>query len=164
MKKTFSQKQNKTKKNSKTQLDERNLHFHGALDHFVFLYIPNACFRRRLPYMKRCTAWKVSKYGVFLVRIFPHSDWIRRDTSYCSVFSPNTGKYGPEKTPYLDPFHAVMIVVKNFKTAERLILDQWKITYLCCSFSILLGPLARKCCIVICFLTANTIIVAQRCI
>ena len=24
-----------------------------------------------------------------------------------SVFSPNTGKYGPEKTPYLDTFHAV---------------------------------------------------------
>ena len=30
----------------------------------------------------------------FLVRIFP-------------VFSPKTGKYGPEKTPYLDTFHAV---------------------------------------------------------
>ena len=26
------------------------------------------------------TAWKVSVFGVFLVRIFPHSDWIRRDT------------------------------------------------------------------------------------
>ena len=24
-----------------------------------------------------------------------------------SIFSPNTGKYGPEKTPYLDTFHAV---------------------------------------------------------
>ena len=30
-----------------------------------------------------------------LVRIFPQSDWIR-----------NVGKYGPEKTPYLDTFHA----------------------------------------------------------
>ena len=27
--------------------------------------------------------------------------------SYLSVFSPNVGKYGPEKTPYLDTFHAV---------------------------------------------------------
>ena len=27
------------------------------------------------------TAWKVSVFGVFLVRIFPHSDWIRRDTA-----------------------------------------------------------------------------------
>ena len=30
-----------------------------------------------------CIVWKVSKYG----------------------FSPNTGKYGPEITPYLDTFH-----------------------------------------------------------
>ena len=41
----------------------------------------------------------------FLARIFPHSDWIRRDT-YVSVFSPNAEKYGLEKTPYLDTFHA----------------------------------------------------------
>ena len=26
---------------------------------------------------------------------------------FWSVFSPNTGKYGPEKAPYLDTFHAV---------------------------------------------------------
>ena len=43
----------------------------------------------------------------FLVRIYPHSDWIRRDTSYLSVFGPNAGKYGPEKDPYLDTFHTV---------------------------------------------------------
>ena len=43
----------------------------------------------------------------FLVRIFPHSDWIRRDTKYLSVFSPNAGKYEAEKTPYLDTVHAV---------------------------------------------------------
>ena len=29
---------------------------------------------------------------------------------YFPVFSPNTGKYGPEKTPYLDTFHAVSLV------------------------------------------------------
>ena len=46
---------------------------------------------------------------LFLVRIFPHSDWIRRDTSYLSVFSPNAGKYGPEITPYLDTFGAYHI-------------------------------------------------------
>ena len=33
------------------------------------------------------TVWKVSAFGVFLGRIFSHSDWIRRDTA---------GKYGPE--------------------------------------------------------------------
>ena len=42
-----------------------------------------------------------------LVRIFPHSDWIPRNTSYLSVLSRNAGKYGPEKTPYLDTYHAV---------------------------------------------------------
>ena len=37
----------------------------------------------------------------FLVRIFLYSDLIR------TVFSPNTRKYGPEKTLHLDTFHAV---------------------------------------------------------
>ena len=37
----------------------------------------------------------VSKYGVFSGPYFP-------------VFSPNTGINGPEKTPYLDSFHAVL--------------------------------------------------------
>ena len=45
----------------------------------------------------------------FLVCIFPHSDWIRIDTKYLTVFSPNAGKYGAENTPYLDTFHAVTI-------------------------------------------------------
>ena len=40
------------------------------------------------------TAWKVSKYWVFSGPYFP-------------VFSPNTGKCGPGKTPYLDTFYAV---------------------------------------------------------
>ena len=43
------------------------------------------------------SVWKVSVFGVFLVRIFPHSDWIRIDNPYLSVFSPNAEKYGPEK-------------------------------------------------------------------
>ena len=29
------------------------------------------------------------------------------DEEYISVLSPNTGKYEPEKTLYLDTFHAV---------------------------------------------------------
>ena len=36
----------------------------------------------------------MSKYGVISGPSFP-------------VFSPNTGKYGPEINPYLDTFHAV---------------------------------------------------------
>ena len=45
----------------------------------------------------------------FLVRIFLYLDGIRRDTEYFSIFSPNVRKYGPEKTPYFDTFHTVMI-------------------------------------------------------
>ena len=40
------------------------------------------------------TAWKVSKYVVFLVRVFLY------------FLFPITGKYRPEKRPYLDTFHA----------------------------------------------------------
>ena len=43
------------------------------------------------------TALEVSVLGVILFRIFPHSDWMRRDSPYLSVFSPNAGKYGPKK-------------------------------------------------------------------
>ena len=42
----------------------------------------------------KVSAWKVSKYGFISGPYFP-------------VFNPNTGKYGPEMTPYLDTFHAV---------------------------------------------------------
>ena len=41
----------------------------------------------------------MSKYGVFSGTYFP-------------VNSPNAGKYGPGKTPYLDPFHAVVMYGK----------------------------------------------------
>ena len=50
---------------------------------------------------------KCQNTELFLVRIFRHSDRIRRDTDYLSVFSPNAGKYRPEITPHLDTFHAV---------------------------------------------------------
>ena len=46
---------------------------------------------------------KCPNMELFLVRIFPYSD------SYLSVFSPDAGKYGPEITPHLDTFHAVVI-------------------------------------------------------
>ena len=41
------------------------------------------------------TAWKMFKNGVFVGGSFP-------------AFWLNTGKYGPEKTLYLDAFHAVV--------------------------------------------------------
>ena len=43
---------------------------------------------------------KVSKYGVISGPYFP-------------VFSPNTEKYGPEITPYMDTFHVVLCVNMN---------------------------------------------------
>ena len=43
------------------------------------------------------TAWKPSQFEVLPVRIFTHSDWIRRDTKYFLAFSPNERKYRPEK-------------------------------------------------------------------
>ena len=39
----------------------------------------------------------MSVFGVTLVHIFRHLDWVQRDTGYLSVFSPNAGKCGPEK-------------------------------------------------------------------
>ena len=47
-----------------------------------------------LPVSGDDTAWKVSKYGNFSGPYFP-------------PFGLNAGKYGPEKTPYLDTFYAV---------------------------------------------------------
>ena len=40
----------------------------------------------------------MSVFGVFLVHIFPHLNWIRRDTEYLSVFSSNAGKNRPENS------------------------------------------------------------------
>ena len=34
---------------------------------------------------------------------------------YFPMFSPNAGKYGPEKTPYLETFHAVIACYRFHK-------------------------------------------------
>ena len=34
----------------------------------------------------------------------------RIQTEYGDLRSPNTGKYRPEKTPYLDTFHAMNVI------------------------------------------------------
>ena len=46
------------------------------------------------------TAWKVSKYGVISDPYFPAANL-------------KTGKYGPEIAPYLDTFHAVLLILLN---------------------------------------------------
>ena len=54
------------------------------------------------------TAWKVFKYGVF-------------SGQYFSVFTPNTGKYGQQKTPYLGTFHTVWVLLISMNWHEKLI-------------------------------------------
>ena len=63
------------------------------------------------------TACKLYVFGVILVHIFPHSDWIRRDTEYLSVFSPISvriqsycGKIRTRRTPNTDTFYPVNLV------------------------------------------------------
>ena len=53
------------------------------------------------------TAWKVSKYGVISGPYFPAFGLNTEIYGVISVFSPDTGKYGPKITPYLDTFHIV---------------------------------------------------------
>ena len=67
--------------------------------------------RNKIIKIKKTLSDKCPNTELFLVCIFPHSHWIRRDT-YLSVFSPNAGKYGPEITQYLNTFHAVRVIVK----------------------------------------------------
>ena len=63
---------------------------------------------------ERNTSWKVSVFGVFLVRIFSHSDWIWRDAAYRSTFSPNSEKYGPE-IPQIRHFSRCGMVLNNIQ-------------------------------------------------
>ena len=55
--------------------------------------------------MKASTAWKVSKYGVLSGPYFP-------------AFGLNTGKYGPEITPHLDTFHALLFANLRMKVSS----------------------------------------------
>ena len=55
------------------------------------------------------STWKVSKYGVFPGPYFPVFALITGIYSVNLPISANIRKYGPEKTPYLVTFHAVII-------------------------------------------------------
>ena len=84
---------------------------------------------RDLKVLKIFTAWKVSVFGVFLVRIFLHSDWMPRDILYLSIFSLNASKYGPEKlqvwTLFTEYFYLMTIETINHEA-----MNHWKITIL----------------------------------
>ena len=59
--------------------------------------------------VKLYTAWKVSVFRIFLVRIFPHLDWIRT-----------------RKTPSTDTFYAVILYKINNNVCNSLKIQQWK--------------------------------------
>ena len=67
------------------------------------LILTNKIVRNQIDFILICliwviaNAWKLAVYGVILVRIFLQSVWIRIDTSYLTVFSPNMGKCEPEQ-------------------------------------------------------------------
>ena len=54
------------------------------------LYITHYCCHQHCVKCFRIRSY----FGPHFPRIFRHSDWIRRDTKYLSVFSPNAGKCG----------------------------------------------------------------------
>ena len=62
---------------------------------------------------KKCPSWS------FLACIFPHSDWIWRDTEYLSAFSPNAGKCGPEKLQIPTLFTQCLLLTKIFNLSNR---------------------------------------------
>ena len=62
---------------------------------------------------------------LFLVRIFLHSDQIRRETPYLSVFNLNVGKYGPEKAPYLDTSRSVLNNLFPSLHKKYILLELW---------------------------------------
>ena len=74
----------------------QKLLFHQAISLFGPFLFDSDCsvLHFSTPLREKC-----SNTEFFLVRIFPHLDWI---------FSPNAGKYRLAKTPYLDTFHAVL--------------------------------------------------------
>ena len=79
----------------------------------------------------------MSVFGVIMVCISLHSDWIRRDAEYLSVFSPNAGKCGPEKPPYLDTFHAVFIsllIIWSDKLNKIFYVSNWFLFYLSAAY------------------------------
>ena len=44
--------------------------------------------------------------------------WLLPPIKKVSVFSPNTGKYGPEITPYLETFHAVLVFIYHLRPSS----------------------------------------------
>ena len=83
------------------------------------------------------TAWKVHIFGIFLVPIFSHSDWIRIVTLYLSVFSPNARKCGPEKLRTRTFFTQYKLLWKISQNSQENSFDAVVFKYIC-------NPIASK--------------------
>ena len=99
--------------------------------------VPRKIFENK----KGSTAWKASKYWVISGPYFPTfglNTEIYGVRIQCSedVFSPNTGKYGPEITPHLDTFHALKCFWTKNSTEDRYVIYVWEICTLHICFTI----------------------------
>ena len=61
---------------------------------------------------KEITAWKVSKYGVFLVRIFPYLEWMNKEIYPVNLHARN---YEPEKLRIWTIFTQWIFVILTFE-------------------------------------------------
>ena len=66
--------------------------------------------------IESCNAWKVSVFGVLLVRIFPHSDWIQRDIVRMLVNTDKkNSKYGHfSRSVMREPFFSNILLSMFF--------------------------------------------------
>ena len=69
----------------------------------------------------------MSLFWVFLVRIFPHLDWIQKDHPYLFVFSLNAVKYQSEKI-WMRHFSGSFIIEASTMNHPK----QWVVFYLEC--------------------------------
>ena len=72
-------------------------------------------------------------FGVILVRIFPHSDWIRRDTDYLSVFSRNVGICVQNNSEYGYFLPSASLNKENSKSLHTNENDDSRKDKLCCN-------------------------------
>ena len=103
------------------------------------------------------TTWNAFLFGVFLVRIFPYLDWIRRNILYLSVISPNARKYGPEKLRIRTLFTQCFVNNRpNESRSSQIILTELARTWICRNshkrFSIKTQNPRENICVIISFL------------
>ena len=67
--------------------------------------------RFKITLIAASTAWKMSVFGVILVCIFPHSDWIRGATPWSLRIQSECRKMWTRFTPNSDTFYAVQVNV-----------------------------------------------------